>query len=405
MVELVSVLVNEMGSFHRVAVLRSYVTTSSIMGITCGAPLGALLTSYFGWQWAFLIHVPFAILCIAVVFLALHIEKPQSNIPTGQTYGAIDTSKYDGAKLKQKSFDVAGLVFLMTAIVCLLGLIQVIPAQGMENRSTALVTLGVACLTCFVAFFINEAYVAQNPLIPLFLLKPHNLGLIYAVQVLTGLTNSASIPIVSDYWVTTRGFSAVEGAICWAPSTFGFVIGSLMTGRLIQSSGRYLLYTKIGIPLACLSFLLMLIRWTLYEPNMWEITYSFASSVGLGMILSSQFVALSAAKPEANAATSVTTFYLCQQIGFMAGVTSSRSLVRRAIESGLKATLGNNAGSRELITQVLTHRRSLKFVPPHLQDTVRTTIQRSYYVPPAISIGSLLLILFLCLRQREAKST
>ncbi|KAJ6049123.1 hypothetical protein N7444_005839 [Penicillium canescens] len=80
---------------------------------------------------------------------------------------------------------------------------------------------------------------------------------------------------------------------------------------------------------------------------MWEITYSFASSVGLGMILSSQFVALSAAKPEANAATSVTTFYLCQQIGFMAGVTSSRALVRSAIESGLKAALGNNTGSRE----------------------------------------------------------
>lgn len=122
----------------------------------------------------------------------------------------------------------------------------------------------------------------------------------------------------------------------------------LLNSHFDDSSGRYLLYTKIGIPLACSSFLLMLIRWTLYEPNMWEITYSLASSVGLGMILSSQFVALSAAKPEASAATSVTTFYLCQQIGFMAGVTSSRSLVRRAIESGLKATLGNNARSREV---------------------------------------------------------
>ena len=70
--------------------------------------------------------------------------------------------------------------------------------------------------------------------------------------------------------------------------------------------------------------------------------------MGLGMILSSQFVALSAAKPEANVATSVTTFYLFQQIGFMAGVTSSRALVRSAMESGLKATLGNIPGSREV---------------------------------------------------------
>ena len=81
---------------------------------------------------------------------------------------------------------------------------------------------------------------------------------------------------------------------------------------------------------------------------MWEIAYSFFSSIGLGMILSSQFTALSAAKPDENAATSVTTFYLCQQIGFMAGVTSSRSLVRSAIENGLKATLGENTASQEV---------------------------------------------------------
>lgn len=405
MVELVSVLVNEMGSFHQVAVLRSYVTTSSIIGITCGAPLGALLTTSLGWQWAFLIHAPFAILCIAVISLSLKIKKPQSNVSTGQTYGSIDTSKDAGATLKTKSFDVAGLALLMTAIVCLLGLIQVVPAQDMENKSTALITLGVAFLALFGAFFINEVYVATNPLIHMYLLKPHKLGLIYAAQVLIGVTNSASIPIVSDYWVSTRGLSVVEGSICWAPSTVGFAVGSLLTARMIRSSGRYILYTKFGIILACSSFFLMLIRWVLHEPKMWEIAYSFFSSVGLGMILSSQFTALSAAKPDENAATSVTTFYLCQQIGFMAGVTSSRSLVRSAIENGLKATLGENTASQELIDQVLSHRRSLKYVPAHLQNAVRTIIQQSYYVPPVVSIGSLLLVLVISFRQREFQST
>lgn len=48
---MVSTKTTEVHSFDRVAMLRSYVTTVSIIGITCGAPLGAFLTSWIGWQW------------------------------------------------------------------------------------------------------------------------------------------------------------------------------------------------------------------------------------------------------------------------------------------------------------------------------------------------------------------
>lgn len=40
----------DINDFHRVAMLRSYVTTVSLVGVTCGAPIGALLTSQIGWQ-------------------------------------------------------------------------------------------------------------------------------------------------------------------------------------------------------------------------------------------------------------------------------------------------------------------------------------------------------------------
>lgn len=44
------ILMTDIDNFHRVAMLRSYVTTVSLVGITCGAPFGALLTSQIGWQ-------------------------------------------------------------------------------------------------------------------------------------------------------------------------------------------------------------------------------------------------------------------------------------------------------------------------------------------------------------------
>lgn len=77
---------------------------------------------------------------------------------------------------------------------------------------------------------------------------------------------------------------------------------------------------------------------------MWEISYGFLAWVGMGMTLSSQFVALSASKPEHNAATSVTTYYLVQQVGFMMGITLSKALLSREIERRLMVAFRNEAG-------------------------------------------------------------
>lgn len=93
---------------------------------------------------------------------------------------------------------------------------------------------------------------------------------------------------------------------------------------------------------------------------MWEIVYIGFAWFGVGMILSSQFIALSVAKPEKNGATSVTTYYLIQQIGFMTGITISRALMRRSMKSQLKLVLGDTIGGREA-----SHNRSI----PLLRET------------------------------------
>lgn len=93
---------------------------------------------------------------------------------------------------------------------------------------------------------------------------------------------------------------------------------------------------------------------------MWEIVYIGFAWFGVGMILSSQFIALSVAKPEKNAATSVTTYYLVQQIGFMTGITISRQLMRRSMKSQLKVALGDTVRAREV-----SHNRSV----PLLRET------------------------------------
>jgi len=68
----------------------------------------------------------------------------------------------------------------------------------------------------------------------------------------------------------------------------------------------------------------------------------------MGMTLSSQFVALSASRPEKNAATSVTTYYLLQQFGFMSGITLTKSLLITEMRRRLSIALGDGSESTEV---------------------------------------------------------
>jgi hypothetical protein len=96
--------------------------------------------------------------------------------------------------------------------------------------------------------------------------------------------------------------------------------------------------------MAILSFALILVRWTIFEPQLFEIIYIFPGYFGMGMVLSSQFAALAAARPEQNAATSVTTYYFAQQLGLMTGITTVKALLIKEMRRGLDVTLRGQPG-------------------------------------------------------------
>ncbi|CRL26995.1 Sucrose/H+ symporter, plant [Penicillium camemberti] len=383
--ELVSVILNEVHSFDRVAMLRSYVTTVSIIGITCGAPLGAFLTSWIGWQWAFLIHIPFAMICLIIISLSLSPKKPSTSVTPKLSYGSIDDRKAPEST-PRKSFDILGLILLFISVTCFLAFVQLTQAENLENKSIFLTVCTAAFVGCFTAFCLNETRWAQDPMIHFSLLSPKKFGLIYSAQVLLGIAQFSMAPILGDYWVSSRGLSPSEGAMCWIPGTIGFASGSLVTGKLIQN------------------FTLILVRWTIFEPHFWEILYSFPGWFGMGMLLSSQFAALSAAKPEQNAATSITTYYFAQQVGLMTGITAAKALLIKEMRRGLNVALKDQAGRAKLIDQIMGHRQLVGLVPPALAEPVRLVIQKSYCVSPAISLVSLLIAFFIVLKQRDVKT-
>ncbi|KAJ5465510.1 hypothetical protein N7530_009297 [Penicillium desertorum] len=184
--ELVSVILNELHSFDRVAMLRSYVSTVSIIGVTCGAPLGAFLTSWIGWQWAFLIHIPFAVICLTVISLSLSPTKPSPLVTSKSSYGSIQNYKAS-ENTPRKSFDIAGLILLFISIICFLAFVQLTQAEDFENKSILLIVCAAVFVGCSTAFYLNESCWVQDPMIHFSLFSPNKLGLIYSAQLLLGI--------------------------------------------------------------------------------------------------------------------------------------------------------------------------------------------------------------------------
>ena len=97
----------------------------------------------------------------------------------------------------------------------------------------------------------------------------------------------------------------------------------------------------------------ILLRWR-GPINIWESFYILPAAVGVGMLNSSQFIALSAAVEKSRLATSISLFFLSLQLGQMIGASVSAVL----LTSVFRDTLIKKLGSDEKSLQVGTMKQS-----------------------------------------------
>ena len=90
-----------------------------------------------------------------------------------------------------------------------------------------------------------------------------------------------------------------------------------------------------------------MLRWQ-GQINVWESLYIFPASLGIGLLNSSQFIGLSASVEKSQLATTISIFFLSQQIGMMIGASASSALLRKTFRNALLDKLGNGRDSRQV---------------------------------------------------------
>ena len=212
---------------------QGYLAAVAVCANSFGPVAGGILTEHFGWQSIFLVNLPIGVFAF---YLVTRLPPPQ------------------GERLAWRADPGGAVLFTIFVATTLLALEQAQRAD-IANLPTgaALLAAGIIALVILVWHENRSA----SPLIPLSLLRQSAIWHSDALAACHGAALVSLITFIPVYLEVVRGFSPSATGIVLVPLTIGIGVGSLVTGRLVNASGRLTIYPAIGLTIATLDFLVL----------------------------------------------------------------------------------------------------------------------------------------------------
>lgn len=223
---------------NRVGLALGLNLTASATANTLGPAVGGTLTTAFGWEYIFLIGVPFG---FAALFL-----------------GARCLSESRGIRAAREPFDYAGAALSSLGLAALIfGVTQVSVSGWLNPIVIVSLTLGAAALAAFV---IIESCVA-SPLVDLTLIKSAVRACAYSAAFFSSFSRAGALSLIALQLQIVSGRTPAEASLAIGAMALLTVIGAPISGRMSSSLRGAQYLSRIGALLTALGLTGFVFGW------------------------------------------------------------------------------------------------------------------------------------------------
>jgi len=284
---------------------------SSIVGPT----LGGYITDNLSWRWVFYVNLPVGLAAIAVVLL---------------------TMPWDRRDHHARSIDYLGAAALVAGVVpLLLGFSQA--GSDYAWTSTYILSLFAGSAVMLGVFVFVESR-AKEPIIPLDLFRNGIFSVSVLAVFITAMGMFGAIMFIPLFVQAVVGASATNSGYVLTPMMLSLIVGSTLSGQLIQRWGRYRAIGAIGLSVMVLGMFL-LSRMGVETTNATVIRNMIVTGLGLGTTMPLYVIAVQNAFPHARLGVVTSSVQFFRSIGGTIGVAVLGSFMNETFARRLSVYL------------------------------------------------------------------